>query len=243
MKAQSADYIQLQNIYKTKARKDQAEVTAEVRVLERQLGKHAAVDDKEIEAFCKGAAHVKLVKGRPLRIAIGPESMDLTETVKHLLGKTESAEPMHFGFADRAKYLSQEIEDEGSLIPIYISILAYDHFLETKSTSPRTKMEGPRSFDLLNDEYTQTMETYTNQFLDHIKHSGTGFDVEGAKSRLQPIIAELGRANGAELHNISALTGGMVAQEVIKVITKQYIPIDKTCVFDGITSKTAVFNL
>lgn len=243
MKAQSADYIQLQNIYKTKARKDLAEVTAEVRALEKQLGRHIAVDDKEIEAFCKGAAHVKLVKGRPLRIAIGPNSMKITETAKHSLGKPENRESLHFGFADRAKFLSQEIEDEGSLVPIYISILAYDHYLETKAISLHTKNGVPEPSDLPNDEYTQIMETYTNHFLDHIKISGGDFDTEAARSRLQPIIAELGRANGAELHNISALTGGMVAQEVIKVITKQYIPIDNTCVFDGITSKTAVFKL
>lgn len=54
---------------------------------------------------------------------------------------------------------------------------------------------------------------------------------------------EVARAQGGELHNISALTGGMVAQEIIKVITKQYIPIDNTCVFDGITSRCQVFRL
>lgn len=51
------------------------------------------------------------------------------------------------------------------------------------------------------------------------------------------------RAGGSELHNIAALTGGMVAQEVIKAITKQYVPIDNTCVFDGITSKSAVIRV
>ncbi|RYP25522.1 hypothetical protein DL768_011486 [Monosporascus sp. mg162] len=34
---------------------------------------------------------------------------------------------------------------------------------------------------------------------------------------------EVARAGGGELHNISALTGGMVAQEAIKIITKQRI--------------------
>ena len=242
MKAQSADYIQLQNIYKTKARKDLAEVTAEVRSLEKQLGRRTMVDDKDIEAFCKGGAHVKLVKGRPIRIAIEPESMNLTTTANHSLGDPKNGEPMHFGFADRAKYLSQEIEDEGSLIPIYISILAYDHYLHTIATSPHNKTGHPEPSNLL-DEYTEIMEDYTAQFLKHIQASDAAFDTEAAKTRLQPIIAELGRANSAELHNISALTGGMVAQEVIKVITKQYIPIDNTCVFDGITSKTAVFRL
>ena len=51
------------------------------------------------------------------------------------------------------------------------------------------------------------------------------------------------RAGGGELHNIAAAAGGMVAQEVIKVITKQYVPVDNTCFFDGIASKTSVLRL
>lgn len=54
---------------------------------------------------------------------------------------------------------------------------------------------------------------------------------------------EVARAGGGELHNISALTGGMVAQEMIKIITKQYIPIENTCIFDGISSRCQVLRL
>ncbi|KAI0539269.1 hypothetical protein GGR58DRAFT_243544 [Xylaria digitata] len=61
--------------------------------------------------------------------------------------------------------------------------------------------------------------------------------------RMGQIAQEVARARGGELHNISALTGGMVAQEVIKIITKQYIPIDDTCIFDGISSQCQVLRL
>ncbi|KAI1814671.1 hypothetical protein GGS20DRAFT_585269 [Poronia punctata] len=61
--------------------------------------------------------------------------------------------------------------------------------------------------------------------------------------RMHQIAEEVARAGGGELHNISALTGGMVAQEVIKIITKQYIPIDDTCIFDGISSRCQVLRL
>ena len=54
---------------------------------------------------------------------------------------------------------------------------------------------------------------------------------------------EVARAKRGELHNIAALTGGMVAQEIIKIITKQYIPIDNTCILDGITSRTQVIKV
>jgi amyloid beta precursor protein binding protein 1 len=51
------------------------------------------------------------------------------------------------------------------------------------------------------------------------------------------------RAAGAELHNIASLAGGLVAQEVIKAITKQYIPVDNICLFDGVKSSTSVLRL
>lgn len=49
------------------------------------------------------------------------------------------------------------------------------------------------------------------------------------------------RAPTADLPNTAALLGGMVAQEVIKMITKQYIPIDGSCLIDLIETWTGVF--
>ncbi|KIW33629.1 uncharacterized protein PV07_00465 [Cladophialophora immunda] len=56
-------------------------------------------------------------------------------------------------------------------------------------------------------------------------------------------ITEVERAGGGELHNISSILGGMVAQEAIKLLTRQYVPVDGTCVFDGIKSKSGVFKI
>ncbi|KAF5243707.1 hypothetical protein BFJ68_g795 [Fusarium oxysporum] len=61
--------------------------------------------------------------------------------------------------------------------------------------------------------------------------------------RYKKTAQEVERAAGGELHNISALTGGMVAQEMIKIITKQYVPIENTCIFDGIDSRCQVLRL
>lgn len=72
-----------------------------------------------------------------------------------------------------------------------------------------------------------------------------GSIVPGAdqNERVMEAAQEVARAEGGELHNVSALTGGMVAQEIIKIITKQYIPIDNTCIFDGIVSRCQVVRL
>ena len=57
MKAQSKVYIQLQSIYKSKARKDAAEVLEAVQAA--PGGKD--IDAAEVELFCKNAAFVKLI--------------------------------------------------------------------------------------------------------------------------------------------------------------------------------------
>ncbi len=69
MKSKSVDYIQLQNIYKSKAKKDVAEVVNTMKSLESQLGRATDADYKEVEAFCKSAGYVTLVRGRPPHIS------------------------------------------------------------------------------------------------------------------------------------------------------------------------------
>jgi amyloid beta precursor protein binding protein 1 len=59
MKAQSSVYVQLQNLYKAKARQDVAEVLQTVRGHPR--GKN--IDVAEVETFCKNAAFIKLIHG------------------------------------------------------------------------------------------------------------------------------------------------------------------------------------
>jgi hypothetical protein len=48
------------------------------------------------------------------------------------------------------------------------------------------------------------------------------------------------RAPTAELPNVAAFLGGMVAQEAIKMITRQYIPVNGYCVVDLVDTWTGV---
>ena len=61
--------------------------------------------------------------------------------------------------------------------------------------------------------------------------------------RFEVAAIEVARARGGELHATSAVTGGLVAQEIIKLVTKQYIPIDNVCVYNGIEARCQVFRI
>ncbi|PQE03601.1 hypothetical protein CJF30_00006293 [Rutstroemia sp. NJR-2017a BBW] len=186
MKAQSNVYVELQNIYKTKARKDVQEVLDLVHAQEK--GKN--IEYSEVENFCKNAAFIKLIRGST------PDS-DLHKVAKSEFANDENAAMMMMPLSN---------------FPIYLALRAISH---TPSAS---------SSEILSQITKEIPDASSNE-------------------RVAKVAEEVARAKGGELHNISALTGGMVAQEIIKIITKQYIPIDNTCIFDGITSRAQVLRI
>ncbi|KAF2772706.1 hypothetical protein EJ03DRAFT_324254 [Teratosphaeria nubilosa] len=239
MKAVSADYIRLQNIYKSKAREDAAEVLATVRQLEKDTGRSPklSIDEKEVENFCKGAAHIHLVRGRPLQIV-------------------EPGRPVTFG--DRAHDLLTAFrgqmlpggQDE-SLFGLYIAFLAWDEYVATHSTSSSEKggqgLKMPGSAPESYAEDTMKAMHIADKIVDSLIKEAGAFveDPEYTEiiSKADAYAREMVRAGGGELHNIASLSGGLIAQEVIKVITRQYIPVDNTCVFDGVASRSHVFRV
>ena len=54
---------------------------------------------------------------------------------------------------------------------------------------------------------------------------------------------EIVRYGGGELHTISALIGGVGAQEAVKIITRQYIPLNNTFIYNGIVGCADTYQL
>ncbi len=188
MKAQSADYIKLQTIYKAKARIDVAEVTKIVQETEFSLSRDKSpIPDSEIEAFCKNASHV-LVLTNPTNEAL--PTLRLMNSDPKTLSR-----------------LSSVVENDWeSVFPVFLA-LNTSIFPSDKPLDVATVSSDP--------------ETQEN---------------------IAKAIKEVERVHGGELHNVSSVLGGMVAQEAIKLLTRQYVPVDGTCVFDGVRSKTMVFK-
>lgn len=220
MKAQSKVYIQLQNIYKSKARQDVAEVLEIARTCPRGQN----VDPEEVELFCKNAAFVKLINTEVAsadRLAqVAGESHRLSSgtcvRLCHWSAVRENGKLHILTFATGDELANDEnlaaMMMPLSLIPIYLALFATSH-------APGASSE----------EILSTIETVVPN--------------AAGNERLVQAAREVARAGGGELHNTSALTGGMVAQEIIKIVTKQYVPVDNTCIFDGISSRCQVLRL
>jgi len=49
-------------------------------------------------------------------------------------------------------------------------------------------------------------------------------------------LKELCRYGNSQIHTVAAMLGGVAAQEIIKLITVQWVPVDNTFIFNGIHS-------
>ncbi|KAL2175579.1 uncharacterized protein P884DRAFT_205659 [Thermothelomyces heterothallicus CBS 202.75] len=202
MKAQSKVYIQLQNIYKAKARKDVAEILQIVQAT--PGGEH--VDPAEVDLFCKNAAFVKLINARGGGASGSDAQMSREDRLK-------SVAELEFANDETAALSLSPL----SLLPIYLALQATAHV-------DLSSREGFTADAIL---------------------AAVAQRVPGAEKRERVVQAanEVARAAGGELHNVAALTGGMVAQEAIKIVTKQYIPADNTVIYDGIGARVQVLRL
>ncbi|KAK9133413.1 hypothetical protein Scep_012941 [Stephania cephalantha] len=83
-------------------------------------------------------------------------------------------------------------------------------------------------------------------------------DIPSLKATAQAILNDLGcngstlmedltndmcRYGGAELHAVAAFVGGVASQEAIKLITKQFVPMTGTFIFNGIDQKSQLLIL
>lgn len=207
----------------TKAREDHAEVLATVRSLEKRSGRSSSlqIDEKEVELFCKGAAHISLVRGRPFKIV-----------------QPESTVPVQLG--DRAKYFRAQLTNAEGLAGLYVAFLAWDEYVATHSLQApgaSGELEGDT------DKLTGIAHKYVDSIINEAGSRIEDPEYTEIKQSVGKYCQELARAGGAELHNIASLSGGLIAQEVIKVITKQYVPIDNTCLFDGVSSRTHILRI
>lgn len=103
------------------------------------------------------------------------------------------------------------------------------------------------------ERFISEYNTYPGHFDDHVEP-----DVLKLKTFIGKLLSEWGcpasvvsddrvhevcRYGGAELHSVSAFLAGCTAHEVIKLITRQYRPMNNTFIYDAITSKSATFIL
>ncbi|XP_020104558.1 NEDD8-activating enzyme E1 regulatory subunit AXR1-like [Ananas comosus] len=124
------------------------------------------------------------------------------------------------------KYLTDE--DYCFAVGFYILLRAVDRFAANYNRFPGI-------FDSEMDEDVSRLKSIALSI-----SNDSGFH---GSSLSEDLINEMCRFGGAELHAVAAFVGGVASQEVIKLLTKQFIPLTGTFIFNGIDQKSQVLAL
>ncbi|CAI9301795.1 unnamed protein product [Lactuca saligna] len=124
------------------------------------------------------------------------------------------------------KYLSDE--EYSVAVGFYILLRAVDRFSANYNAFPG-------QFDGAMDEEISRLKTTAVSLLTDLGCNGSPLP--------EDLINEMCRYGAAELHAVAAYIGGVASQEVIKLITRQFVPMSGTFIFNGIDHKSQLLSL
>ncbi|KAK6745881.1 hypothetical protein RB195_012160 [Necator americanus] len=136
-------------------------------------------------------------------------------------------------FQELLNNISSVEEENVSAAVWFLLLRAADKFCREKGRYPGTN-GVPCTIDSL-DLKQRVVSIISSSHVDN---------PEAVMARVPPsAIAEICRYGAGELHVVASLIGGIVAQEVIKLATNQYVPLDNTFIYDGHTQQSSVFRM
>lgn len=241
----STRFLELQRIYQTQSNQD---VELFIRLLRQQeaaegVTESDAVPQEEVVTFCKSVLATSLLSTTQLT---EEENGGLYPAIgEHLLNDCNDEEPL--------------------LTPLAwaLAIKACDAFFLQQGRYPGDdpsakgdegwKSDGEKVWMILKeiagkcnaavddlDSDTTANEDGTNTTTAEMDD---GDDFKPPVTISKATAMEITRYGGGELHAISAMIGGVAAQEAVKLITGQYIPLDGLFVYNGIASIGGTYSL
>ncbi|GLB41190.1 putative regulatory subunit of the dimeric UBA3-ULA1 E1 enzyme [Lyophyllum shimeji] len=190
-----------------------------------------------------------------------PHTLPLTSTLPDMKADTNS-------YIHLQKLYKTRAEEEKARFKSYVTVPIDDALIDSfvKNAHALKVLRGKKwgALDTDHETLTNALASAPKQTAIHlslsalsslaVKRPGVAPDVEAltaeAEALLPPgsvlpdefpdAVGEVARAPTADLPNTAALLGGLVAQEVIKVITKQYVPIGSYCTVDLVETWTGV---
>lgn len=222
MVATTDAFVRLQQLFRQKAQADlslfQQCLVEELRA--RNLPADALSDD-QIEGFCRRASSIAVLR-----------TSSIAEEVR---------QPRPLG-----ALLEDESYSDPPQTPLvwYICLRAIDTFYEAYARYPGQKEESSNLQSDVDAVWTILAHLAENYQIPLQLPVSEESVTDQSKSVLSPSHAmEIVRFGAIEMHPISAIVGGITAQEAVKILTHQYLPLNNTYIFNGIAACGATYEL
>ena len=212
MISDSNRYIELQNVYRNKARDDRdslRDILKEICLLNGYSIEK--ISENTLKTFCSNCHCLRLVRTLPIFQELEIDQHE--DRALHLQNMVNS----------RCIDGNPEIED---LLIFFIMLRSVSRFYTTYTRYPGSDQVES---DVL------TLKNNFNQIL-------TEFGCSASFPSKDDYLHEMCRYGGSELHSVSAFVAGAAAHEAIKLITSQYKPLDNLFVYSAIDSASSQYK-
>ncbi|KDN41610.1 hypothetical protein K437DRAFT_258206 [Tilletiaria anomala UBC 951] len=228
MKALSATYIQIQKLYYEKAEADLAAFRQHLDVALKKAGITAPISDHEVRTFVKHAAFLVVICGKKLK-----EQHDSPNAIDSFSAYNPDIQPPtlphHIAFLAASIFYNQHSRFPGASA-------AFSRAVTSSADANADGDDEEEDIEADSDELKAIARTLAPKY-------GADIANEDIMELIDNAAEEMARAGHSSLPSTSALMGGIVAQEVIKLVTRQYVPANNTVVYNGIQQAVGVFKL
>ena len=221
MTASSDMYIAMQKVYGDKARQDYENVLGRVRA----IFNSADIDEASVVAF----PYAETVEGA---VKLFCKNAEFIQVLRHRDIEDE---------CNLARDEDGDIPTLGSLqMDIMMKSMDDSYLPEQCCANWYLMYRAAQRFEAQNGFYPGTRNSQLAADAARLfaiakqTSSEIGFE-ETAPPITENHAVEMTRYGACEIHNIASFIGGITAQEAVKLITCQYVPLNNTYIFNGIT--------
>jgi|TARA_B100001142_G_C14318529_1_gene649473 NEDD8-activating enzyme E1 regulatory subunit len=212
MTSSTEAFVAIQRLYREKAAFDASAVHANILDAFRQAGKcEEGYTLTNSTFFCRNAANLRV-----------KEWCSLAEEISWSAGCSDA--------------ISNQLarEDTRSCAALYLLLRAVDSFQEKYGRAPgalpEKKILSGNSSVIALEQDVSRLRAILHGILYEIGLNNFGtFD---------DLISEFVRFGGGELHVVASVVAGICSQEIIKLVTHQFVPLGATLVYDAMSSTT-----
>ncbi|GLC42485.1 hypothetical protein PLESTB_001103300 [Pleodorina starrii] len=239
MHATTDMYLNVQHLYREKAERDVAAVEAHVRQLLGRLGRPAdAISHDTVRLYCRHARHLRCVRYRTLGEEVG------FETARgNVLAAALSA-----GGGGGLGGGGGDLPPGSSDAALYVLLRAADRFHAQTGrypgAAPAVGADPQEDVPLLRQAAMQVLaEVGVGGGSKSPDISGCSGSSGSSALISEDLLVEMCRAGAAELHVVAAFMGGVAAQEAIKLVTRQFVPLGGTLIYNAMACTSTVLEL
>lgn len=223
MASSTDSYVALQRVYAARARCDVDHVAQLVREITASRGlSDANVPREEVAVFCKRVRAMRVLRSRTLAAELGQD-----ETARD--GADGDGDGDDFKRAAMEEGALDEAVSSACASPLYVMLRAADRFEVEHGRVPG----GLPAMAARDARVMQALVARERELV--------GVSVPGAAA-WREITDEVVRFAGVELASVAAFCGGVAAQEVIKIVTGQFVPVLDTVVFNMMSMTSITFR-